>query len=345
MGTVIFRADGGGVYSVAMGHVFRTVRLAKVLAQRGTDCHFVMKDYLEGVRFVQEAGFPIYKINPHLSDQQAAELTVVFAKERKGVIFIDLRSSVTELVNTSNGESVPNIVYEDVCRKDIRPTILINPTPIAEDEEGYRGREGQKFFLGIDYQVLDPDLQRYARESFQAKINDLFLCFGGADPCNISSRVLSLLLELKGDFKITLALGPAFAFHDTVKEVLKSKDNDHRVTLFSNCKELHEIHGKADCAITAGGTIVYESVSLNIPTLVLPSIDYEANNMSPLIDMGLIDGLREDVANVPDDILEENIRSFIANEEKRFELFNNSIEHKLIGGTQRVIDKICSTLK
>ena len=328
---------------MAMGHLFRSVRLAGVLSKRGVRCLFIMKDYAEGVKFVTNAGFTVDLLSPAISEEEEVSYVVSHAIQLEALLYIDIRFSIKRLIEEANKEYIPTVVYEDVCDEDIFPTVLINPTLTAQNEKGYEDRESTELLFGIDYLVLDPFIEDYARSSFSPEINKLFLCFGGADPCNISDRILKILLDKQDDYQIILMLGPAFKFHSDIKKTVKCMDFDKRVKVISTCDDLYSILSSVDAAITAGGTIAYESVSLNIPTFVLPSIDYEAVNMTPLINEGVISGIREDIANVEDVILEENMDRFINETDSRRKLFDKARLKHLSGGIFRVVEVICKT--
>ena len=343
MQTVLFRADGGGIYSMAMGHLFRSVRLAGVLSKRGVRCLFIMRNYPEGVKFVTNAGFAVDLLDPAISEEEEVSYVVSHAIQLDALLYIDIRFSIKRLIEEASKEYIPTVVYEDVCGEDILPTVLINPTLTAQNEKGYEDREDMQLLIGTDYLVLDPFIEDYARSSFSPEINKLFLCFGGADPCNISNRILKILLAKKDEYQITLILGPSFKYHSDIKKTVRYMGFDKRVTVISNCDDLYSILSTTDAAITAGGNIVYESISLNIPTFVLPSIDYEAVNMTPLIDAGLISGIKEDIANVKDVILEEEIDCFINEPDSRKRLFDKACLEHLSGGIFRVVEVICKT--
>lgn len=328
---------------MAMGHLYRSVRLAGVLSEKGVNCLFVMKNYPEGVKYVTNSGFKVNLMAPDISEAEEVLYVVPLARQLGALLYIDIRFSIKRLIEAASKENIPTVVYEDVCDENIHPSVLINPSLLAQNKEGYAGRGNTELLLGTDYLVLDPIIENYARSAFSSKIKNLFLCFGGADPCNISNRVLKILLKKGGDYLITLILGPAFKFHSDIKETIKLMDFSKRVKVISNCRELYSILSRADAAITAGGTIAYESVSLNIPTLVLPSIDYEAVNMTPLIEAGLISGIKKDIANVEDVILEEKIDCFINEADSRKKLFDKAGLEHLSGGISRVVEVICKT--
>jgi spore coat polysaccharide biosynthesis predicted glycosyltransferase SpsG len=344
METIIFRVDGGNVYSIAMGHVFRCVRLARLLAKKEINSLFIMRDYPEGLDFVKSAGFEVELLKENIPLREETEKIISRVRQLGASVFIDLRTTKKDLVNAANMNGINTIVYEDVCTEDIEPTILINPSLISFKESRYLKKK-TRCLLGTDYIVFDPTLEKYRRINFSSTINNLFLCFGGADPCNISSRVLNILLCRDDNFKIVLVLGPAFNHHYEIGKILNEENKMNRVKLVENNSELAPIQSNCDAAITSGGTIAYELVAICLPTLVFPSIDYEAHNTAPLLVKGLIKGLKQDIANVYDKELIECIDDFLGNTLARKALYNASCEQRLLGGTTRIVSLIQSLMR
>ena len=175
--TVVFRVDGGNIYSVGMGHVYRCVRLARLLLQKDIDSVFVMKNYPEGVAVVRSCDLSIELMDASLPAKAEAERVASLAVLVKAVLFVDLRSSKKAVVDHAEKQHIRTVVYEDVCTEHIEPTLLINPSSTAFKEERYASRK-TRYLFGPDYFVLDPAIEKYRRESFSPEINRIFLCFG-----------------------------------------------------------------------------------------------------------------------------------------------------------------------
>lgn len=331
---IIFRVDGGNIYSVAMGHIYRCIRIARLLEKKKIKNLFLMKNYSEGVEFVQSAGFDVEVMDTHIIDEEEAKKVISVASEKNAIVFIDLRTSKKFLTDLLNKYNIISIVYEDVSLEDIEPTILINPSVTALTGKNYLSKN-TSYLLGTDYLILDPEIKKYRHKTFSPSIKILFVCFGGADPCNLSSRITSILLSRDDSFEINLILGPAFNHQRCIQDILE-KDIAKRVKVIINCKELAPLHAKSDAAITSGGTIAYESIALGIPTLVLPSINLEACNISPFIDKGFINGIKEDVALVSDEILNQSIDSFLNDSTIRKNLYETCRLEKFGDGVFRI---------
>ena len=340
--TVVFRVDGGNVYSIAMGHLYRCLRLARLLKQRGVDCLFVMKNYPEGVALAREAGMLVKTLDISIPPEDESEWVVSFAASLNAVLFIDLRKTLKKLVSRAFRQGLSTIVYEDDSREDIEPDLLINPTLNTHAEKNYQSKKRTQYLLGLEYLVLDPEIGCYKRDLFSKEIHSLFLCFGGADPCNISSRAVNILLERNDTFNIDMVLGPAFSHMVDMERTIKANDCNGRVTVIRNCKQLAPLHARADAALTSGGTIAYESVALAVPTLVLPTIRQEAETAATLMGQGLLAGISRDVSKIDDSDLANAVDQFIMDSAKRERLFKAAAQFDLTGGALRVVKKLDS---
>ncbi len=343
---IIFRVDGGNIYGVAMGHVFKCLRLAYELKRRDVDLLFIMKNYPEGVNLVKSSGFHVEVLDRNVKPLEEAKEIVCLAKELNAIIYIDLRDGKKHIIDLANQEKLITVVYEDVSTEFIEPTLLINPSLTAHDEKRYCSLK-TCYLLGIDYMVIAPEISNYKRTSYSPVIRNLFICFGGADPCNISSRVLNVLLSNNyNSFRILIALGPAFKYLQDIKTILLNKDKKRRVQLIQNCTNLVYLQSQCEAAITSGGTLVYEMIALSIPTLVLPSIDTEVKNISPLIERGFVKGIKREVSLINNDEMGDIIEDFLKDIEERQRLYNNSttLASILTDGIFNVVGQIESIL-
>lgn len=311
---VIFRVDGGNVYSVAMGHVYRCVRLARVLREKGTDCLFFMRHYPDGVSLVESAGFEVEIFREGIPDEEEATLILSRALSMHAIFFIDLRTSKKAIIDLANAHHMPTIVYEDVSSEALEPTLLINPSPGCNN---LYNSDNTKYLLGSNYLILDPAIAGYRRDVFSSTINRLFVCFGGADPCNLSSRVMAILLERENNFTIDMIIGPAFAQAEKLEGIIRNHAGSKAVNLIRGCNQLAPIMSRADAAITSGGTIVYETVAMHLPTLALPSIEHEARIVSFLMDKGIVMGIKKDTAEADEGALNAIISRFLDDIGKR----------------------------
>lgn len=340
---IIFRADGGNVYSVGMGHVYRCVRIAREISRRGIECAFIMRDYREGVEFVRKEGFTAILIDAAINVEEEVDATLRCTSDKKGLLFIDLRMTKKNLVRDAMNRGITTVVYEDIAQESLDPTVLFNPSPASHEEERYRGGR-TRYMLGEDYLVLDPIINRYRRYHFSPGIKRMFLCFGGADPINLSYRVLKALLSRDEEVALDLALGPAFKNFEEIDAIIADMDSLKRTNVIVGNNQLPALSVHGDAAMTSGGTCLFEAISQNIPVLGLPTIYSEARIISRMMDRGLADGIRRDMAEVGEAELVEKIDSFLGKASLREELFRNQVKKDLSGGLTRVADHLESLI-
>jgi UDP-2,4-diacetamido-2,4,6-trideoxy-beta-L-altropyranose hydrolase len=339
--SVLFRVDGGNIYSIAMGHLYRCLRIAGTLVKKDIRCYFIMKNYPEGIALVNSAGFEVEAIDPDISDIADGEKVISLAMKLGAILFVDLRTTKKALIDLANLKNILTVVYEDVHDEEIVPSILINPSPLILESGVYEGISGKtRILLGMNYIVLDPSVGNHVRKTVSNEIRNVFVCFGGADPCNLSCRVARLLLERNDRFKILLVVGPGFGYAEELMSITRNNDALSRLEIIKNCSELAPIHSKCDAAMTAGGTMVYESIALRVPTFALPSIEYEAALVSLLKKKSLITGIEENVEHIDDHVIRNEIDHFIAANSLRISQFENQKAIDLTGGTKRVVREI-----
>jgi len=295
MSNIVFRTDGGSGNSIAMGHVIRDVKLAELLKREGHESFFLMRDYAEGVEYVRSHGLSVETVDKDIGQEEEAGILVNLAKSVSASVFFDMRHRIEKVVSACQINNIRSIVYEDVQKETLIPNVLINPTMPAKENPAYCKISGIDYFLGPEFQVLDQSISFFKKNEYSSNIVNLFLCFGGSDPCNISERVIKMLVEVNMPINITLVLGPGYLFREKLEGLIERFQYQGSIQIIQNCKTIFQIQSENDASIIAGGTMVYEAIGLNMPTLALPSINYEAENILQLITAGLIDGFFEDV--------------------------------------------------
>lgn len=316
--SVLFRVDGGSEYGVAMGHVYRCLRLAKWLSAYGIESIFCMKQNLASHSLVQSGGFATYSLPQDAAQKQLSDCICRLAVDRGALLFIDLRGPKKSLVNYARQEGIPTIVYDDVFEDGLVPDVLINPT--ESDRHRYL-HGGVEYLLGRRYIILDPRQSEYRKDGYSAVVNKLFVCLGGADPCNLTTRITKLLLRKFHTLHLYVAIGPAFQHTAELNAVIAEYGRPDNVTVCRENNFLAPIMNQTDAAITSGGTVMCEAINLYLPVLALPTIDHEVGVVTTYSEEGLVSGGLCDVNTITDDSLESTIRNFVLSQTGRHDIF------------------------
>lgn len=286
------------------------------------------------LQVISQHGFKAITIADTISEDQIDRLVVKNALQYSAILFIDLPETSIRLLRRAHAAGIFTAVYEDRCSPGISPDILFNPIPYPVNY-GHLSN-GTRLFRGLEYLVINPDASNGDPPPFSPDIRRLFVNFGGADPCNITTRVLKIILALRARLEIFVLVGPAFRDQAQLDRMTSSLDTNQTVTIFKALQSPADIQRQCDAAVCAGGNTVYELCSLGLPSLVLPTIAHELELAIHLDQLGWVHGLHEDVNQVPDATLSERISHFLGNRELRQRLHRRTSQLNLASGRERV---------
>jgi len=127
---------------------------------------------------------------------------------------------------------------------------------------------GQHYWYGGKYIILHPYFSEYSKlkRIINAHVQHIAVCFGGSDHCQITLKIIPILLNLKNNLEVSIVLGHAFTHID---EVMKLIGNDKRFNINIAVTDMARILWKSDVAILNGGTMLYEACSLGTPALII----------------------------------------------------------------------------
>lgn len=142
----------------------------------------------------------------------------------------------------------------------IRPNILDIPRPPMLYEHA-------AVWAGSDYIILHPSFAAVSpKRTHSRNIRDIFACFGGSDPQRLTVKLVSVLKNTAGRFRVHLILGHGFSHTEAVEDAV---NDDERFRILRNVSHMAELMNGVDAAIISGGTLLYETCALGIPAVVL----------------------------------------------------------------------------
>lgn len=335
--SVLFRVDGSSEHGVAMGHIYRCLRLAKMLSDFGIDSYFCMKHNHASHSLVQSNGFKIDSLPNYRSQEKILEHISGIAIDRNSLLYIDLRNSKKNLVDYARQKEIPTIVYDDVFEDGLSPNLLINPTESCKDKYV---EQKVNYMLGKKNIILDPRQSKYRKDIFSPKILKLFVCFGGADPCNLTIRVIKLLLRTFHELNLLVAIGPAYQQEEKLKKIINKYDLYNNVTIHKGKNFLAPIMNQTDAAITSGGTIMCEAIDICLPVLALPSINHEVDVINSYRMGILAESIPCDVNSIGNEELKIIIKKFISSQSLRKKIFESQLKFESFSGVRDIANYI-----
>jgi len=258
---IIIITDGG--LAMGMGHVYRTLVLAKELSIY-VDVEFLTQSEDVVIRKIKENKYSVDKID------SLEEMKELLNNHRPHTIIIDklaVNEKFAEFIK--NTLSAKLVIFGNVSLANQYADIVVNAI-IGTD---YKNRShvdentGTLYLQGPKYLILRREFYE-AREKYQyrGKLERILLLFGGSDQANLTSKVLLKLLAIKSDFKVEIVLGPVFKFNDYLDDILK-KDTGSKVVVHRDVNNVCDLMLDSDLVITSAGTTMFEAFCIGIPTI------------------------------------------------------------------------------
>lgn len=302
---IAIQADGGA--KIGMGHIMRTLVLAKELSKKsevfylcrvdninlslqcyfnnnfkeinsldqlvqyGIDCN----KYAQGIKKILCEGFKVILLK---EDNLIDEL-----KDIEADLLITDSYAVNEGYFEETKRFFKKTAYiDDMNQYYFNVDFLINQNCDAEDFY-YRVNANTKLLLGTDYLLLRDEFKNLPNKNINQKVCDIMITVGGADPYNVTDKILNYISEL--NYNIHVVIGPSF---EDISFVEKFKTDN--VKFYYNA-DMCEIMKKCDMAISACGSTLYELSACGVPTIGIIIADNQKGIGSKLDRIGIIKNL------------------------------------------------------
>jgi spore coat polysaccharide biosynthesis predicted glycosyltransferase SpsG/CMP-N-acetylneuraminic acid synthetase len=327
---VLFCVDGGA--EMGMGHVYRSVAVAKELTQivpHADVCFLMQADLPEGVQHISSEGYPI-----RVAPGKDVQTVIGVIRDYSPNIIINDRPFLEDnylRALAGLGASTINLVdsLDDIEKPSELASIII-----ATMQEGEV--ELDDYHAGPAFAIL--------RDSFRAKAGEtpaipdegrkIVMSFGGSDPQNLTMKALAALDELP-ELAVTVVLGPAYGYRaelDALVATLSTKPE-----ILKNVEHMADILFEADLVLCSGGMTVFEIAALGRPGIVLCQNTRERERMEKFAHYGTILhlGLGTEAS---DETIRDKARALVSDRDKRQRMSDAGARLVDAQGTSRVYE-------
>lgn len=269
---IAIRADAG--YNIGMGHIMRCIALAQALMEEGCHVCFITRHDLSIEAVVKrrlDSNVDVISIEGHddlnneleqLSDiirQYAIDVLVVDHYGADQAYLIEAKKMVDELVS-----------IDDLNLFAFPSDIVINGNIYAPDME-YKSIYGNtKFLLGPRYLLMREEFRNLPKRCAKEKVERILVTMGGSDLMGLTAKTLRALRGIGSDIAVDVVMGAAFKNKDAVEMEVSRMSN---VNLLYDVDDMAELMLKADLAISAAGSTLYELAACGVPTIALVQAD------------------------------------------------------------------------
>ena len=257
---ILFRADGNS--TTGLGHLYRSFALVEMYKANWEFCFMTRSD---STLSVIPGEYNVIPIPHNVSYEEEIEWYAALFPSEEYLMIIDgyqFDAKYQEKLKTENYF----FIYIDDLRKDgMCADIVINHSPsvIVND---YTIKDYTTLALGTKYSILRPSFLKAATQPrVIEKLDNCFVCFGGADMYNLTSKAIEALLELNGINEIHAVMGAA-----NLNNKLIALGNEYdKITIHQNLseRELIDVMNRCNFAIAPASTILYEVCAVNMPAI------------------------------------------------------------------------------
>ncbi|MDU4600319.1 MAG: UDP-2,4-diacetamido-2,4,6-trideoxy-beta-L-altropyranose hydrolase, partial [Clostridium sporogenes] len=290
---IAIRADGGS--QIGMGHIMRTLVLAKELAKTN-DVFYICKvdvplssKYKSGMDKVKAEGFNVVTINENNIINDLKNISV-------DCLITDSYDVNEEYFNLTKGMFEITGYIDDMNLHYFNVDFIINQN-IGAEEYSYKANKDTRLFLGTNYTMLREEFRKNPNKNIKKEVQNFMITVGGADPNGITNIICNYVKDL--EFKFHVIIGPSFK-EENIKKLIYLKKLKDNINLYFNANMI-EIMNKCDIAISACGSTLYELSACQVPTLGLiiadnqEKIAYKMDERGLIYNLGWYDELTKDI--------------------------------------------------
>ncbi|OPJ63287.1 UDP-2,4-diacetamido-2,4,6-trideoxy-beta-L-altropyranose hydrolase [Clostridium oryzae] len=281
---IAIRADGGK--TIGMGHIMRTLTLAKELRVKGNDVFYICKAedelinkaskeeslFYVGIEKIEMEGFAVKFIRQNriedICDVNADLLiTDSYAVDTQYFDLTKTHFKITAYIDDENKLDYFNVDF------------IINQNAGAE-AFNYNVNKNTKLLLGSPFVMLRDEFRNADEKKINTKVKDIMFTIGGSDFNHITEALIPAFNHMNYNFHIVV--GAAFENTETLKDIAAKN-----IKLYFNAN-MSEVMKKCDIAISACGTTLYELSSLGVPAIGIVIADNQVRLADKLNELGVI---------------------------------------------------------
>lgn len=290
---IIFRLDATS--KIGSGHAMRCRAIARALNVAGARTVFAVASQ-ESADFLAAIGCDARVLGGdplRLTEADGLALTQLAHTEGAGVVFIDTYGVTKPFFSALQDQRFRVAYLDDLYTFELgkmeapirRPVDLVLNYSFYANERTYSDVYGQRQrkLLGPRYAPLGEGfVGRRARSA--DVVRDLLVTTGSTNPDHMLERMAKGCLD-GCDANVNVVIGPKASFD--VAQLGVCDAELRRLCLRHDVRDMAALMERCDMAVTAGGTTLYELCAMSIPTITIPIVDNQLQNVQSFAALGL----------------------------------------------------------
>lgn len=315
VGLILFRADANDI--VAIGHVMRCLSVAdelrSVVSQEVAFC--MSKGSNEAI--VRERGYRVFILDGLWNDleREVEQLIKLIDECAVSLLIIDSYYVSTNYFEILSSK-VKTVYIDDRNKEKYACDYIVNYSFYASHMQYEKWYRKEQLLLGAFYAPLRKQFSGQKRHVFSEPLKNILILSGGTDQYNFSKRLAEKLAVCNRNYYLTVITGGLNKYLNDLKELATQYTN---VKVLCDVKDMAVYMNKADIAVSACGSTIYELCACGTPIIGYGWVDNHMTNVEKYEQDGLMifaGDLRNGIEQCIDKCL-ENIEKLV-NDKKRY---------------------------
>lgn len=357
---IFFRVDSS--IQIGTGHVMRCLTLADALREKKANISFICRELPGNLcDFVEKKGFKVYRL-PYTTLQFDDKRQNTRHTQWLGVTW-ETDAEQTKAILMKNSHDITWLVVDHYAldkQWEMQMRLFVKKIMIIDDladrphdcdlvlDQNYTKRENRYNrlvpdtcirLIGPRYTLLRPQFRK-ARKNLRerdGKVKRILIFIGGADPGNVTCKVLRAIQMLNQPcIAIDVVIGAA---NNHANEVEALASNMPDTTCYFHVENMAELMASADLSIGAGGTATWERCCVGLPSLVITIAENQRNIAENLAQNGSIINLGW-YERVKESDISSTLENLLANPDRIKQMSLKGMQLVDADGTNRVAETL-----
>lgn len=270
---------------IATGHVMRCLSIADAAKAMDEDVIFILADE-QGKNYIENRGYRTIILHTNWNDMES-ELPIlqkIIDDKKIKSLLIDSYQVTDKYLKILSGY-VKTMYIDDLAQIIYPVDALICYMSHWEKLQHEKKYSNTKLLLGLRYVPIRTIFQNLERKEIKKDVESVLLLSGGTDPYNILVGLLDVIKNFS--FKeITVICGRYYKHTDFLIQEYKGFPN---ICILKSVDNVEVYMKKADLAISAGGTTLYELCACGTPAISYAFADNQIENVNGFAEMNIIE--------------------------------------------------------
>lgn len=345
-GPIVFRLDA--FEAIGSGHAMRCMSIAAEVERQGAQALFAVSCN-DSKAFFERFGIDAIVLDGdsrRLGVEDARKLLALCIKAQAASVLVDTYGATDiffKELHILQPDSLSIGIIDDMysfehgqyAKPKFRPFDFVVNYDFRAMDKGYNetysfpvGEKGAKtaLFLGPRYAPIRPSFRDSRKTHVSEKVRRILITTGSTNPNGILEKMVEATLPCIDSLtmQIDVVVGPMATF--SLNQHQHDKAN---IIVHENTSDLSGLMAKADVAISAGGSTLYELACAGVPTIAVPIVQNQMQNVAGFVSLGL--GLSVKMDDLSPDELSIKLALLLADRETRERIHTTMI--RMIDGS------------